>query len=194
LAWRHASLSDSNLHSCSTFLEKDQFKAFNDLSVVFLDMKMSGFFSSLSRSLSEEVKAYTNAHPIRGRMLGASTNSANSDPMSDGEQPNRWFLNPFIVNTITELTLVCFIRSRGRAEPKLEPVRVHPVDRSHSLPAHLVPSGSISGEHHSTYDGLDMAGAARACSTVQDAVTAQLLAACSSAAACFWSSCTLFLC
>jgi hypothetical protein len=49
-------------------------------------MKMSGFFSSLSRSLSEEVKAYTNSHPIRGRMLGASANSANSDPMSDGEQ------------------------------------------------------------------------------------------------------------
>lgn len=75
-------------------------------------MKMSGFFSSLSRSLSEEVKAYTNAHPIRGRMLGASTNTANSDPMSD--------------------------------EPKLEPVRVHPVDRSQSLPSHLVASGSIS--------------------------------------------------
>jgi hypothetical protein len=53
-------------------------------------MKMSGFFSSLSRSLSEEVKAYTNSHPIRGRILGANSidapNSANSDPMSDGER------------------------------------------------------------------------------------------------------------
>jgi hypothetical protein len=47
------------------------------------------------------------------------------------------------------LTYWYFKRLRGLSEPKLEPVRVHPVDRSQSLPAHLVPSGSISGGRRS---------------------------------------------
>lgn len=120
---------------------------------------MSGFFSSLSRSLSEEVKAYTNAHPIRGRMLGASTNTANSDPMSDGEPAFRLLGRHLHFHSTMNVENDLVPVLSGVAEPKLEPVRVHPVDRSQSLPSHLVASGSISGNQRRIWVLWELAGA-----------------------------------
>jgi hypothetical protein len=33
-------------------------------------MKMSGFFSNLARTFSDEIKAYTSSHPVRGAAAG----------------------------------------------------------------------------------------------------------------------------
>jgi hypothetical protein len=42
--------------------------------------KMSGLFTSIARTFSDEVQVYKNSHPVRGRWLGANTDGADEQP------------------------------------------------------------------------------------------------------------------